>query len=336
MRNPSRSLRIVSLAYSGWSLFEAGIVNEIFGLRRPEITRTLYDYRVAQIEPGELRTSGGLTIRADGNLTLLTRADLIVIPGWRDYREAPPPPLLHALRAAHGRGTRLLSICSGAFVLAATGLLRGRRATTHWRYTDAFRSRFPDVTLLADVLYVDEGDILTSAGSAAGVDACLHVVRADYGAEVANLIARTMVTPPHRAGGQAQFVPAPLPTNGIHGVSSVMDWARQRLAQPLRVADLAKKAAMSERSFLRHFTGQVGVGPKHWLRRERVMLAQALLETSTQSLSAIARATGFATVEALRAAFKDTTGAPPSEHRKMFKPAAAPILPMHHPLRSTL
>jgi AraC family transcriptional activator FtrA len=154
---------------------------------------------------------------------------VIVIPGWRDHRDEPPSSVLDALRAAHRRGARLLSICTGAFVLAATGLLHGRRATTHWRYADAFRSRFPDVTLLANVLYVDEGDILTSAGSAAGIDACLHVVRSDYGTDIANLIARTMVTPPHRAAGQAQFVPAPVPSRDIHGVSSVMDWARLRL-----------------------------------------------------------------------------------------------------------
>jgi AraC family transcriptional regulator, transcriptional activator FtrA len=319
---PVRPPRIVSLAYGGWSLFEAGIVNEIFGLTRPEIPRALYKYRVAQAEPGELRVAGGVTIQADGNLTLLRRADVIVIPGWRDHRETPPSSVLDALRAAHRRGARLLSICTGAFVLAATGLLDGRRATTHWRYAQAFRSRFPHVTLLPDVLYVDEGNILTSAGSAAGIDACLHIVRSDYGTEVANLIARTMVTPPHRAAGQAQFVPAPVPSRDIHGVSPVMDWARSRLTQPLRIAELAKKAAMSERTFLRRFTEQVGIGPKRWLRRERVLLAQGLLETSIRPLSAIARATGFSTVEALRAAFKDTIGAPPSEHRKMFKPAA--------------
>jgi AraC family transcriptional regulator, transcriptional activator FtrA len=224
--SPTHSPRVVSLAYRGWSLFEAGIVNEVFGLARPEFPRALYQYQVAQAEPGQLRTAGGVAIRADGNLKLLRRADVIVIPGWRDHRDEPPSSVLDALRAAHRRGARLLSICTGAFVLAATGLLDGRRATTHWRYADAFRSRFPDVTLLADVLYVDEGDILTSAGSAAGIDACLHVVRSDYGTDIANLIARTMVTPPHRAAGQAQFVPAPVPSRDIHGVSPVMDWAR--------------------------------------------------------------------------------------------------------------
>ena len=318
--SPTRAPRVVSLAYRGWSLFEAGIVNEVFGLTRPEFPRALYQYQVAQAESGELRAAGDVAIRADGNLKLLRRADVIVIPGWRDHRDEPPSSVLDALRAAHRRGARLLSICTGAFVLAAAGLLDGRRATTHWRYADAFRSRFPDVTLLADVLYVDEGDILTSAGSAAGIDACLHVVRSDYGTDIANLIARTMVTPPHRAAGQAQFVPAPVPSRDIHGVSPVMDWARSRLMHPLRIAELAKKAAMSERTFLRRFTEQVGIGPKRWLRRERVVLAQRLLETSIQPLSAVARATGFSTVEALRAAFKDTIGAPPSEHRRMFKP----------------
>jgi putative intracellular protease/amidase len=197
-----------------------------------------------------LTAAGGLEVRAHGGLDLLRRADLVVVPGWRDHRELPPPELLEAIYAAHRRGTRLLSICSGAFVLAATGLLDGRSATTHWRYAQVFRSRFPHVRLLADVLYVDEGDIVTSAGSAAGIDACIHVVRCDYGADIANLVARTMVTPPHRTGGQAQFVPAPIAPRETFAVSPVMDWARARLDQPLRVVDLAKKAAMSERSFV--------------------------------------------------------------------------------------
>jgi AraC family transcriptional regulator, transcriptional activator FtrA len=318
---PVRPPRVVSIAYNGWSLFEAGIVNEVYGLARPELPGALYRYRVAQAEPGILTAAGGLEVRAHGGLDLLRRADLVVVPGWRDHRELPPPELLEAIYAAHRRGTRLLSICSGAFVLAATGLLDGRSATTHWRYAQVFRSRFPHVRLLADVLYVDEGDIVTSAGSAAGIDACIHVVRCDYGADIANLVARTMVTPPHRTGGQAQFVPAPIAPRETFAVSPVMDWARARLDQPLRVMDLAKKAAMSERSFLRHFTSQVGVGPKQWLRRERVMRAQELLENSSRPLSMVARHSGFSTIEAMRAAFKDVVGSPPSEHRKLFRTA---------------
>jgi AraC family transcriptional regulator, transcriptional activator FtrA len=318
---PARPPRVVSIAYNGWSLFEAGIVNEVYGLARPELPGALYRYRVAQAEPGILTAAGGLEVRAHGGLDLLRRADLVVVPGWRDHRELPPPELLEAIYAAHRRGTRLLSICSGAFVLAATGLLDGRSATTHWRYAQVFRSRFPHVRLLADVLYVDEGDIVTSAGSAAGIDACIHIVRCDYGADIANLVARTMVTPPHRTGSQAQFVPAPLAPREMLAVSPVMDWARARLDQPLRVVDLAKKAAMSERSFLRHFTSQVGVGPKQWLRRERVMRAQVLLENSSRPLNILARDSGFSTIEAMRAAFKDVVGSPPSEHRKLFRAA---------------
>jgi AraC family transcriptional regulator, transcriptional activator FtrA len=310
---------VVCVAYNHWSLFEAGIAHEVFGIERPEFEVQPYRFRVAQAEPGPMRVRGGLVVMAHGGLRLLASAAWVIVPGWRDHAETPPPPLLHALRRAHARGARLLSICTGAFVLAAAGLLDGRRATTHWRFAQAFRERFPAVRLEPDMLYVDEGDIVTSAGSAAGIDACLHVVRRDHGPELANIVARTMVTAPHRAGGQAQFVPAPVAREAAGAVTPAMEWARGRLAQPLRVADLAQRAAMSERTFLRRFTEQVGIGPKQWLRRERVATAQRLLETSKSPLEAIAEATGFGSVTALRAAFHETVGAPPSEHRRAFQ-----------------
>jgi AraC family transcriptional activator FtrA len=310
---------VVCIAYDRWSLFEAGIAHEVFGVERPDLQRQLYRFRVAQAEPGVLRAQGGLRVQAQGGLRLLASADLVIVPGWRDHRQAPPLPMLAALRSAHQRGAQVLSICTGAFVLAAAGLLDGRRATTHWRYASAFRERFPRVDLQPDVLYVDEGDIITSAGSAAGIDACLHVVRTDHGSEIANFVARTMVTPPHRGGGQAQFVPSPIACAPSGAVAPVMDWARAGISRPLRVGDLAKRAAMSERTFLRHFTAQVGIGPKQWLRRERVSVAQRLLETSGKPLEVVAEASGFASVTALRAAFHDTVGAPPSHYRRQFR-----------------
>lgn len=241
-----------------------------------------------------------------------------MVPGWRDHAETPPVALLRAVQRAHARGAELLSICTGAFVLAAAGLLDGLAATTHWRYAEAFRGRFPSVDLRPDVLYVDQGLIVTSAGSAAGIDACLHVVRRHHGPEVANAIARTMVTPPHRQAGQAQYVPAPVAPAGRGGIGPVLDWARERLAEPIRVADLAEQAAMSERNFLRHFSAQVGIGPKAWLRRERVAAAQALLERSSHRIKSVAISVGFGSASALRAAFAQTVGASPSLHRWQF------------------
>lgn len=310
---------VVCIVYDGLSLFEAGIASEVFGTAHPEPGRTLYRFRMAQAEPGVLRARGGLRLQAHGGLRLLRDADLIIVPGWRDHRETPPTPLLAALRAAHGRGARLLSICTGAFVLAAAGLLDGRSATTHWRYATAFRDRFPSVNLQPEVLYVDEGDVITSAGSAAGIDACLHALRKDHGVAVANTVARAMVTPPHRGGGQVQFVPAPVARDDTGLMAPVMDWARARIHRPLRVSELAARSAMSERSFLRHFTTQVGVGPKEWLRRERVARAQQLLEQTGKRLEAVAEDAGFGSVTAMRAAFRDLTGAPPTQHRKQFR-----------------
>jgi AraC family transcriptional regulator, transcriptional activator FtrA len=317
--DPDRQVRNVAcVVYDQLSLFEAGIASEVFGIERPEFEQPLYRFRVAQAEPGSLRSHGGLRLRADGGLRLLCGADLIIIPGWRDHRKAPPAALLRALRRAHGRGAQLLSICTGAFALAAAGLLDGRAATTHWRYATAFRERFPLVDLQPDVLYVDAGSIITSAGSAAGIDACLHVVRRHHGAAVANRIARTMVTPPHRQAGQAQFVPAPLGPAAGGGIGPVLEWARARLSKPVRVADMAQRAAMSERNFLRRFSAQVGMGPKQWLRRERVAAAQVLLEQSVQGMESVAQAVGFGSASALRTAFRQTIGAPPTLHRRQF------------------
>ena len=310
---------VVCIAYDGLSLFEAGIASEVFGIERPEFDRPLYRFRMAQAEPGVLRSRGGVSIQTQGGLRLLNGASLIIVPGWRDHREAPGTEMLRALRRAHERGSRLLSICTGAFVLAAAGVLDGRSATTHWRYAQAFRERFPKVNLRPEVLYVDEGSVITSAGSAAGIDACLHVVRRDHGSAVANTVARTMVTPPHRAGGQAQFIPSPVAEDEDGAMAPVMDWARGRLHQPLRMCDLAARAAMSERSFLRHFSAQVGMGPKEWMRRERVALAQRLLERSGKGLETVADEVGFGSVTALRAAFRDIAGGPPTQHRRQFR-----------------
>jgi AraC family transcriptional activator FtrA len=211
-----------------------------------------------------------------------------------------------------------MSICTGAFVLAATGLLDGRRATTHWRYAAAFRAMYPRVTLDDDQLYVDDGDLVTSAGSTAGIDACLHVVRGDFGVQVANTIARTMVSVPHRSGGQTQYIREPVPRDEGIGLAAVMQWARGHIDEPLSVPQLAARAAMSERTFLRRFVAQAGITPKRWLQHERVRAAQRLLEASGATFEAISTASGFSSIETFRAAFRQIAGVAPSEYRRNF------------------
>jgi AraC family transcriptional activator FtrA len=318
---PTSLPRVVSIAYRGLSLFETGIVAEVFGLRRPGVVPPLYRFAIAQAEAGRLPTAGGLQVQATGGLKLLRDADLVVIPGWRNHLEPPPAALIEALRSAHARGTRLMSICTGAFVLAATGLLDGKRATTHWLFADAFRRMFPRVLLDANVLYVDERSVLTSAGSAAGVDACLHVVRQDYGAEIANLVARTMVSSPHRVGGQAQYIAEPVPSRESRSLVQVMSWASQRLAEPITVPRIAERAAMSERTLLRHFRKQVGMAPKEWLLQERVRRAQRLLERSDLPLERISASCGFSSTETFRATFRRIARVAPSVYRRAFRGA---------------
>ncbi len=223
---------VVTLAYDGLCTFEFGIAIEVFGLHRPEMGPDWYRFAVCAVDQGPLRAVGGFRVVADGGLELLEEAGTIIIPGWRGAREPVPPALIDSLRRAHDRGVRLMSICSGVFVLAAAGLLSGRRATTHWHYVEPFSAAYPDVKVEPDVLYVDEGNILTSAGSAAGIDLCLHVVRHDFGAEIANRLARRLVVPPHREGGQAQFIERPVP-NAREGVrfGPLLDRMRARLAE---------------------------------------------------------------------------------------------------------
>lgn len=315
-----RPHRIVAVAYDDIGLFELGIVTEVFGaLRRPEINPEVFDLSIAQAEPGPLRCADGLRLTCDGDLRLLRKADLVVIPGWRDCGEAPPKTLVKALRQAHAQGARLMSICSGAYVLAATGLLDGRSATTHWRYAEDFRARFPAVNLDSGVLYVDEGDVITSAGSAAGIDACLHMVRQFCGADIANTIARTMVTQPHRDGGQAQFIPSPMPPENRRSLAGALDGWRKDIGTPITVAQMAARANMSERSFLRHFKEEVGTTPKRWLGRERVGYAQRLLEKSPDTLEQIADQSGFQSAEAFRLAFRLQVGVSPSTYRRRFQ-----------------
>lgn len=313
---------VVALAYDRLSTFEFGIAVEVFGLPRPEMGSDWYRFAVCAIEPGPLRATGGFQIMADGGPELLDEADTIIIPGWRGAHAEPVPPgLIEALRRAHERGARLMSICSGVFALAATGLLSGKRATTHWHHVENLSFLYPDIRVEPDVLYVDEGRVLTSAGSAAGIDLCLHVVRADFGPEIANRLARRLVVPPHREGGQAQFIERPVPParEGLR-FAPVFDRMRARLADEQPVAELAAEAGMSVRTFLRRFKAATGLPPGEWLLTERLARARELLETTGHSIESIAGATGFGSAATLRHHFRMRLGTSPAAYRNRFAP----------------
>jgi AraC family transcriptional activator FtrA len=310
---------VVVLAYDGLCTFEFGVAVELFGLPRPEMGEGWYRFATAAVEPGELRGLGGVRIAADGGLALLSRASVIVAPGWRGAAHPVPEPLVEALKLAHARGARLMSICSGVFVLAATGLLDGRRATTHWRYAETLRARHPAIEVLPDVLYVDEGDVLTSAGSAAGLDLGLHLIRRDFGPEAANSVARRLVIPPHRDGGQAQFIPPSARPAAATGLGPTLDWACDRLGERLAIADLARHAHMSVRTFNRRFAGEVGCPPKQWLTEQRVARARELLESSDDDVERIAQLAGFPSTAALREHLRRRVGLTPTAYRRVHR-----------------
>ncbi|RFA26244.1 transcriptional regulator FtrA [Alkalilimnicola ehrlichii] len=314
----TQSPLVAIVAYNRLCMFEFGIALEAFALPRPEL-KQWYDCVVVAGEPGPWQVLGGMTAVADAGLERLHDADTVVIPGWRNPQEAPPQDLLLALQEASRRGARFLSICTGAFVLAEAGLLDNRRATTHWAYAPAFRERFPRITLEPDVLYVDDGNVITSAGSTAGIDTCLHVIRQDHGAAVANHVARTLVMPPHREGGQAQFTGAPVAVRPERALSDVLEWARERLDSPITVSDLAGRAAMSERTLLRRFVEVTGLTPKAWLTKERTYRARLLLESTDMTLDAVAEACGFRSQESFRSAFRRTLKIAPMTYRRQFQ-----------------
>jgi AraC family transcriptional activator FtrA len=309
---------VALVAYDQLRIFEYSIAVEVFALQRESLGVPWYDTFVVTPDKGRLKGIGGVEVVANKPLSALSKADTIVMAGWRDIETPAPRALLDAFRRAFRRGARFISICTGAFALADAGLLDGKRATTHWLHADAFRRRFPNVALEHDVLYVDEGQIITAAGSAAGVDACLHVVRKDYGAKVANMVARRMVVAMHRDGGQAQFVEAPVTVRIGRGVGPAMDWARRRLDQPIRIEDLAARSAMSGRTFLRRFRQSVGLNPSAWLTQERVARARDLLEASRLTHDQIALQCGYETTQAFRAAFRKVMGVAPSAYREKF------------------
>lgn len=313
---------VVALAYDQLCTFEFGCTVELFALDRPELGVPWYEFAVCAAEPGPIRAAGGISVLAPFTLELLERADTIVIPGWRNADEAPPAALLDKIRAAYRRGARLCSICSGVFVLAAAGVLDGKRVTTHWRYAALLAQRYPSIEVEADALYVDAGQIITSAGSAAGLDMLLHLVRRDYGAKVGNLVAQRLVVAPHREGGQAQFVPRPMANDEGGRLAKLMDWLRAHPAQPHTLASMADRAAMSTRTLQRQFQEATGLGPINWLIRERVAIAKDLLEVADTPLAQVAELAGFGSEESLRRHFRRLVATSPGAYRQRFSGSA--------------
>lgn len=304
--------------------FELGCASEIFGLRRPEIGRDLYDFRLCSPDPHTRMRDGFFTLTGVAGLEAADTADTLIVPNRPDIEVPRRPEVLAAVRRAHARGARLVGFCSGAFTLAEAGVLDGRRATAHWQWADDFRARFPAVHLEPDVLFVDDGDILTAAGSAAALDLGLYLVRRDHGAEVANAVSRRLVFAAHRDGGQRQFVERPVPDVADESLAPVLGWARARLGEQLTVARLARQAAVSQATLHRRFRAQLGTTPLVWLTGERVTLACRLIERGEERLDVVAHRSGLGTAANLRALLRRETGLAPSAYRRRFGPGGTP------------
>jgi len=310
---------VAVLAFAGMAPFELSCVVEVFGLPRPELDIDWYELSVCAEQADPLPVVGGFSIVAAHGLATLAAADTVIIPGVPDVRAEPSPALVSALRQAYARGARLVSICSGAFALAGAGLLDGLTATTHWRYAQLLAERYPAVEVTPDVLYVDNGSVLTSAGSAAGLDLLLHLVRRDHGAAVANAVARRLVLPPHRDGGQAQFIEVGVrDVTDDDGIARAMTWTLDNLAEPITVSAMARQARMSERSFLRNFSRQTGTSPIRWLIERRVQASLPLLETGDAPIEQVSAAVGFDSSVTFRHHFGRSMRTSPSAYRRAF------------------
>ncbi|MFD7653922.1 GlxA family transcriptional regulator [Actinosynnema sp. NPDC059797] len=305
--------------------FDLGTPPQIFNAARDEDERRFYRVRVCTPGGRPVRSSAGFTVTPDHGLEVLAEADTVVVAGVHQpellERGVLEAPVRDALRAAAARGARIVSICTGAFALAAAGLLDGRRATTHWGHAENFRRLFPAVDLDPDVLFVDEGDVLTSAGVGAGIDLCLHVVRNDHGSRIANMAARRCVVPPWRAGGQSQYIVRPVPEQGDTSTAPTRAWALEHLDEPLSLKVLADHARMSVRTFTRRFHEETGMSAVKWLYQQRVERARHLLETTDLTVDLVARHAGFGTATALRQQMSAALGVPPSVYRTTFRSA---------------
>jgi transcriptional regulator GlxA family with amidase domain len=309
---------VAVLAYEGVSTFGLGVTAEIFGCDRSAEGLPSYEYTVTAAAPGVTRTDVGLPIVVEAGLDRLSAADLGIVVCWDQTDVLPPESVCAALRAITERGGRVLSQCTGAFVLAAAGLLDGRRATTHWKWADELASRYPAVDVDPDVLYVADGPVITSAGTAAGIDACLHLIRLEHGAAVANAVARRMVVPPHRDGGQAQYVPVIVNEAADHAnLAAVQQWTLEHLGEPISVDDLAVRAVMSPRNFARQFAARTGTTPHQWLICQRLSRVQELLERTGEPVEQIAAKCGL-TPLMLRRHFARRYGTTPQDYRRTF------------------
>lgn len=314
----SQSPLVAALLYDGLCTFEFGIVAEIFGLARPEMGVDWYRFRSCAIEAGPLRAHGGFTLVADHGIALLEEADIIIVPGWKGADAPVPQDLCRRLRAAHARGARLVSICSGAFVLAATGLLDGGAATTHWRYAEALRQRHPAITVDDASLYRSHDRVFTSAGSAAGIDLLIDIVRQDFGAAAANSVARRLVMPAHRTGGQSQFLERPVAVRRQTEIGPLLDRLRADLSSAWTLERMAAEMRMSLRTFVRRFSEATGASPGEWLAEERVEEAKRLLVSRSHGIDEIAAMTGMGTADTLRHHFRKRVGISPKEYQARF------------------
>ena len=313
---------VVLLVDDNSNPFEMSCAIEVFGLRRPELGRKLYDFRLCAASPTTRMRDGFFTLTGVAGLDAAEAADTLIVPNRPDTDTPRDPRVLDVVRRAHARGSRLIGFCSGAFTIAEAGLLDERRAACHWMWAESFRARFPRVRLEPDVLFVDDGDILTASGSASALDLGLHVVRRDHGAEVANHVSRRLVFASHRDGGQRQFVERPVPDVPEESLGPLLEWAQQRLGEPLTVAGLATRAAVSPATLHRRFRAQLGTTPLAWLTGERVSLACRLIERGEERLDVVAARSGLGTAANLRARVRSETGLSPSAYRRRFGPAA--------------
>lgn len=309
--------KVAVLAYEGLNTFDFGIAMGLFGLVRPESDHW-YSVSVCGSGKRPFRASSGVCLVPQKTLAGLKQADTIVIPGWCNPDVQPPLRLIRMLRMAHQRGARLVSICSGAFVLAATGLLNGRRATTHWKFSDRLSKRYPQIHVESDVLYVDEEDILTSAGGAAGIDLCLHIIRKDFGTVVANTVARHLVVSPHREGGQAQFIDKPVGERAHPWLAHLLEWSEGNLHSDITIGRLAREANVSRRTLSRRFVEATGLSPHRWITSLRVRRGKDLLETTTLSIEEIAEQCGFQSGALLRHHFREQVKISPTTYRNHF------------------
>ncbi|MER7206981.1 helix-turn-helix domain-containing protein [Streptosporangium sp. NPDC000239] len=309
---------MTALVRPGQSTFELACAAQVFGVERPGLP-VRYAFGVCAERPGPIPTLAGYDMLVNDGLEALDHADTVVVPGWLPVEEPPSSEVVRALRRAHSRGARVVSICSGAFALAYAGLLDGRQATTHWALAGEFARRFPHVRLDPDVLYVDHGDVATSAGAGAGFDLCVHLVRGDQGARYAAHIARTMVMPPHREGGQLQYSAPPHPEQIDGTLAPLLEWAAGRLDEPVTVEDMAGWAGLSARTLARRFTDQLGTSPGQWLLAQRIAVAQDLLESSDLPLEAVARRAGLSSSTNLRRRFLTALGTTPGAYRRAFR-----------------